>query len=98
MMADVFNREVVVPESFESSCLGAAVLGLYALGRVDSLDVVAGMVGSTHRHSPIQKNVALYQRLLPIFLAIPVQLESQYRQIAEFQLQVAASNATNTGA
>lgn len=98
MMADVFNREVVVPESFESSCLGAAVLGLYALGRVDSLDVVAGMVGSTHRHSPIRKNVALYQRLLPIFLAIPVQLESQYRQIAEFQLQVAASNATNTGA
>ena len=36
MMADIFNREVVVPESFESSCLGAAVLGLYALGRVDS--------------------------------------------------------------
>lgn len=33
MMADIFNREVVVPESFESSCLGAAALGLYASRR-----------------------------------------------------------------
>jgi gluconokinase len=98
MMADVFNREVVVPESFESSCLGAAVLGLYALGRIDSLEVVGAMVGSTHRHSPIPKNVALYQSLLPIFLALPIQLESQYRQIAEFQQRSAAPPATHTGA
>ena len=68
MMADIFNREVVVPESFESSCLGAAVLGLYALGRVDSLNVIAGMVGATHRHTPIAKNVEIYRRLLPIYL------------------------------
>jgi gluconokinase len=98
MMADVFDRDVVVPESFESSCLGAAVLGLYALGRVDSLDVVGTMVGATHRHHPIAKNVALYQRLLPIFLALPVQLEAQYRQIAEFQQQTAAPPATAAGA
>jgi gluconokinase len=87
MMADVFNRDVVVPESFESSCLGAAVLGLYALGRADSLDIVGGMVGATHRHSPIAKNAALYRELLPIFLALPKQLEAQYLQIAEFQRQ-----------
>lgn len=96
MMADVFDREVVVPESFESSCLGAAVLGLYALGRVDSLEVVGAMVGATHRHSPIQKNVALYRQLLPIFQALPVQLEAQYRQIAQFQLD-AAQSAVHTG-
>lgn len=98
MMADVFDRDVVVPESFESSCLGAAVLGLYALGRIDSLDVVSDMVGSTHRHSPIQKNVALYAQLLPIFHALPVQLERQYRQITEFQTRVAAGSAVHTGA
>ena len=45
MLADVFDREVVVPESLESSCLGAAVLALYALGEVDTLNVVADMVG-----------------------------------------------------
>jgi gluconokinase len=98
MMADVFNRDVVVPETFESSCLGAAVLGLYALGRVDSLDVVAGMVGATHRHIPVAKNVVVYQRLLPIFMALPTQLESQYRQIALFQQEMSAPPATHTGA
>ena len=43
-MADIFNQEVNIPESFESSCLGAAILGLYSLGEVKSLNVVAEMV------------------------------------------------------
>ena len=85
MMADVFDREVIVPESFESSCLGAAVLGLYALGRVDSLEVISGMVGATHRHTPIAQNVAVYSRLLPIFLALPAKLADEYRTIAALQ-------------
>ena len=85
MMADIFNREVVVPETFESSCLGAAVLGLYALGRIDALDAVGPMVGATHRHMPVVKNVEIYQQLMPIFLALPKALEAQYRQLAELQ-------------
>jgi gluconokinase len=85
MMADVFDRTVVVPESFESSCLGAAVLGLYALGHVDSIEVVAGMVGATHRHTPNPRNVAVYKRLLPIYAAVPEKLADEYRAIAKFQ-------------
>jgi gluconokinase len=91
MMADVFNREVVVPESFESSCLGAAVLGLYALGRVDSLNVVAAMVGATHRHTPIAKHALVYRQLLPIYLALPRKLEAEYEAIVAFQNEMAAT-------
>ena len=98
MMADIFNREVVVPESFESFCLGAAVLGLYALGRVDSLNVIAGMVGATHRHMPIAGNVAIYQRLLPIYLSIPTKLESEYQAIAAFQRDLSATGTTGVAA
>lgn len=94
MMADIFNRDVVVPESFESSCLGAAVLALYALGRVDSLNVIANMVGATHRHIPVAGNVAVYQRLLPIYLAIPTKLEAEYRAIAAFQREMPATGPT----
>ena len=93
MMADVFDRTVIVPESFESSCLGAAVLGLYALGRIDSLDAVADMVGATHRHTPIEQNVAVYRELLPIFLSIPVKLDDEYRSIAAFQQGVSSATA-----
>lgn len=85
MMADIFDRDVVVPESFESSCLGAAVLGLHALGLADSLSVVGGMVGATHRHQPDAAHAAVYRRLLPIFLALPRKLEEEYRAIAAFQ-------------
>jgi gluconokinase len=91
MMADVFDRQVLVPESFESSCLGAAVLGLYALGRVDSLDVISAMVGTTHRHTPNAQHVAVYARLMPIYLSIPRKLEQEYRDIAAFQEDTAGT-------
>lgn len=87
MMADIFNQEVVVPESFESSCLGAAILGMYALGKVDSLNVVSQMVGSTHSHNPIEENVKVYQELVPIYLSVYRKLEEDYNRIAAFQFK-----------
>ncbi len=85
MLADVFDREVVVPESIESSCFGAAMLGLFAIGAMRSLDEVAGLVGATHVHVPDPAAAAVYARLAPIFSALPRQLEDQYRAIAAFQ-------------
>ncbi|WEG11949.1 gluconokinase [Pullulanibacillus sp. KACC 23026] len=85
MMADIFDQEVIVPESFESSCLGAAILGLYALGKVDTLTVVSDMVGDTHRHHPIPENVAIYQELVPIYLSLYRKLDDEYSRISEFQ-------------
>ncbi|SEN37446.1 gluconokinase [Paenibacillus sp. OV219] len=91
MMADIFDQEVVVPESFESSCLGAVVLGLYATGRVDSLNVVSKMVGATHVHHPIGANAEIYHQLLPIYIRLARQLETEYESIARFQQQYAQS-------
>lgn len=85
MMADIFNQEVTVPESFESSCLGAAILGMYALGKVDSLNVVADMVGATHTHQPIAENVDAYSELVPIYISLSHVLESEYAAIAAYQ-------------
>ena len=88
MLADVFDREVVIPESIESSCFGAAMLGLFALGELKSLDAVADLVGATHRHQPDASAAAAYARLAPIFAALPRQLEAQYRAITAFQREV----------
>ncbi|MCU0893912.1 MAG: gluconokinase [Rhodospirillales bacterium] len=85
MLADVFDREVVVPESFESSCLGAAVLGMVGLGLVPSLDVVSVMVGATRRHCPIPAHVATYDQLKPIFMSLPAKLADEYSAIAAYQ-------------
>ncbi|MGX1192055.1 gluconokinase [Metabacillus sp. SLBN-84] len=85
MMADIFDQEVSVPESFESSCLGAAILGLYGLGHVSSLDVVSDMVGAAHHHKPIRENAAVYQELAPIYIRLSRLLKEEYASIAAFQ-------------
>jgi gluconokinase len=88
MMADIFDQEVVVPESYESSCLGAAVLGLHAIGRIDRLERVADMVGATHAHKPDPANASVYHRLLPIFISISRKLTEEYEAISRYQATI----------
>ncbi|AMY06313.1 gluconokinase [Staphylococcus condimenti] len=85
MMADIFATDVIVPESYESSCLGACVLGLKALGEIDDFSIIEEMVGTTHAHEPNQKAVEMYQQLISIFIDLSRSLESQYAKIADFQ-------------
>ncbi len=67
MLADVFNKTVFFPENYQGSSFGAAVLGLYALGYISSLDDVPEMVGPCYSHQPITENVEQYQRALLIY-------------------------------
>ncbi|MGG0848858.1 gluconokinase [Peribacillus simplex] len=85
MMSDIFESEVVVPESYESSCLGACILGLYAAGEIESFEVVSEMIGNTHKHTPIDDSVKEYRQLLPIFINLSRVLENEYTQIANYQ-------------
>jgi gluconokinase len=85
MMSDIFESEVVVPESYESSCLGACILGLYAIGEIDSFEVVSEMIGSTHKHTPKEEAVKEYRELLPIFINLSRVLKNEYSQIANYQ-------------
>jgi gluconokinase len=75
----------VVPESYESSCLGACILGLYATWEIDSFEVVSEMIGNTHKHTPKADSVNEYRQLLPIFINLSRVLENEYTQIANYQ-------------
>ncbi|YCA43626.1 gluconokinase [Bacillus sp. JZ8] len=85
MMADIFGQEVTVPESFESSCLGAALLGLYSIGEIDSLNAVSSMVGETHQHTPNEENAQTYQELSSIYIRLARLFKEEYANIAAFQ-------------
>lgn len=85
MMADIFNQPVTVPESYESSCLGAVVLGLYATGKIDDFSIVSKWVGGTHHHEPIADNVEVYNELTPIFIRLSRLFNDEYASIVEFQ-------------
>ncbi|MFL6560276.1 MAG: gluconate kinase, partial [Bacillus sp. (in: firmicutes)] len=73
------------PESYESSCLGACILGLYATGKIDSFDVVSEMIGSTYKHTPKEDAAREYRELLPIFINLSRVLEEDYTRIANYQ-------------
>lgn len=85
MMADIFNHEVYIPESYESSCLGAAILGLYSLGEIASLNAVSDMIGATYHHTPISENVSIYEDLIPIYIRLSKMFQNEYESISAFQ-------------
>jgi len=85
MMADIFDTNLIVPESYESSCLGACVLGMKALGEIDDFSIIEEMVGTTNDHKPNQDNVKIYQKLISIFINLSRSLEDRYAEIATFQ-------------
>ncbi|TCZ78308.1 gluconokinase [Paenibacillus albiflavus] len=92
MMSDIFASEVVVPESYESSCLGACILGLYATGRIQSFEVVSEMVGTTIKHTPNEEATKEYSQLLSIFISLSRALEVDYTRIANYQRSLIKNN------
>jgi len=64
MMADIFQLHVSIPESYESSCFGAVVVGLLSTNRIDHLQEVNAMVHHTNEHIPNDDYAAVYQKYL----------------------------------
>ncbi|HSJ39232.1 MAG TPA: gluconokinase [Planococcus sp. (in: firmicutes)] len=85
LLADVFDKPVIIPESFESSCLGAVVLGMYATGEIEDFGIVSEMIGSTHTHYPEEAASNVYRELLPIYIRMSRLLAEEYESISEFQ-------------
>jgi len=85
MLADIFDREIIVPETYESACLGAAVLGLYALKEIASLNAVSEMLGENIRHRPHAANVEIYQQMIPLYDRILSNIKNEYQSIWQLQ-------------
>jgi len=85
ILADVFAQEITVPASYESTCLGAAVLGLYALKKIPSLDVVSQMIGACQQQQPLPKNVEIYQKIIPLYNRLLNLLQEEYASITQLQ-------------
>ncbi|MFL4499969.1 gluconokinase [Weissella sp. MSCH1] len=85
MTADIFEQPVTVPTAFESGALAATVMAQKALGMVDSLDVIADMVGESNTYAPNPENYEVYRELTPIFIRLARQLQTEYANIANFQ-------------
>ena len=78
MLADIFERDVVIPTVIESSACGAAAIALVALGEWSELGRVGECVEIAHTRSPIPENVNRYRKILAIYRDLLSGFESQY--------------------
>ena len=67
LLTDALGMEVGFPEASEGSCLGAALLGMQALGMIESIDVAAEIVQIRETLRPEPAAAAVYADLLPLF-------------------------------
>lgn len=83
--ADVSQREIAFPDSYEGSCWGAALLGMRALGAIDSLDVARQLTKISTRHWPDENSTRVYEELVEIFIRLYERLEPEFAAISRFQ-------------
>jgi gluconokinase len=67
MTADVFGYEVLVPKVFEGSGFGAAVLAMYAVGKISRLEDVNQLIQIDDRYQPNLSHTHRYQRMFEIY-------------------------------
>ncbi|MFZ4452859.1 gluconokinase [Salibacterium aidingense] len=94
MMADIFEEEIVIPESHQGSCFGAAWLAMKSLNIIQDFSSVQEIIKTNIRHQPIEENVTAYRDMKPIFLRLARGLHSEFQAIAEVQRKHAAGERT----
>ena len=81
MLADVFGRSVGFAAEREGSALGAAIVGMEALGLVDSIDSAAELVRVTQTLDPDPAAARVYASLLPLFARASEELAPTLRAL-----------------
>ncbi|MDP4088638.1 MAG: gluconokinase [Bacillota bacterium] len=83
ILADIFNKEVAIAESFESSCLGAAVLGMKSLNMIDSIDEVEKLVPVSKIFYPDGANHQMYSKLFKIYERLYGKLKDEFLNVED---------------
>jgi gluconokinase len=85
IMADVLGTPLTVPDAIEASGLGAAQLGLLALGEVKDFQGIHKWVQTGQRHDKNPVHYETYKRLTRIYQKVYHQLSREFDDIAAFQ-------------
>jgi gluconokinase len=84
ILAGALGMPVGFPAGHQGSAFGAALLGMEALGLVESLDVAAEIVKVDDVVEPDRAEAAAYEELLPTFGALYGALEPTFRALQRF--------------
>jgi gluconokinase len=88
ILADAFDRPVLYPADHESSCFGAALMGMKALGVIDSFEAAESLVHIEYRHEPNEQKAAVYRAMMPLFGDLYRDLKKEFARLTELQTAV----------
>lgn len=85
--ADMFGKTVTIPDSYESSCIGAGILAIYALGIVSDLEQISHQIKEAGFVKPDPDNISVYRQLIPIYRKTVHALTSAgvYTELSDYQ-------------
>jgi gluconokinase len=83
MLTDALGLPVGFPSSHEGSALGAALLGMQALGLVESIEVAPDLVAIGEQLEPGAHAAEVYAGLLPVFEELYDRLEPAFRTLGQ---------------
>ncbi|WP_283680254.1 gluconokinase [Lentilactobacillus sp. Marseille-Q4993] len=85
MMADVFENDVIIPESYESGSLAAMFIAKMALGLESDIADIKKYLGKETVYKPNEEAFARYRKLMPIYLRLSRSFGEEYKAIADYQ-------------
>jgi gluconokinase len=85
LLTDVVGGEIGFAAATEGSAFGAALLGMQALGLIETIEIAAGLVPIRETRSPDLANAALYRRQRAIFDGLYPALEPAFRALHHLQ-------------
>jgi gluconokinase len=90
-MADIFEEEIIVPSNANSACLGAAFLGMKALGLITDLSSVDEMITIRARQKPVAEHVEIYREYKSVFNHLVKSLKADFSTLSEINRKLDSS-------
>jgi gluconokinase len=70
LIADLFNKKVFVTNTADASAVGAAILGLFALGMIDGLDNSGKLIRIQETYMPDEGRHRIYRKNYALFITL----------------------------
>ncbi len=83
MLADVTGKKVQLTETREGSAFGAAIMGMYALGLLPSLEAAESMIRVRRTLEPIPRNYETYAKSYAVFESLYPKLKDSFEQLGK---------------
>lgn len=82
MLADIFNKKIIVTDIADASAMGAAYIGFYAAGLTHSITSMASLKEAGTTYLPDRQNHSVYQKNFHIFRSVYNALKKEFPKLS----------------